>query len=150
MQYIIAGDPNEVGAVMETVRDNRFLSDAKNVTSWNIKPLTEGVVWGVIDTSNTVNVDDLKLLTSEYTSLTIGVADGDGFVEKVVAETDKIKAGTALVQSQTEGVEAQNVERKIMADFFESAEFMAIAKNIGLTPSALSGIIRTVLGGLRK
>jgi hypothetical protein len=71
---------------METVRDNRFLSDAENVTSWNIKPLTEGVVWGVIDTNNTVNVDDLKLLTSEYTSLTIGVADGDGFVEKVVAE----------------------------------------------------------------
>lgn len=86
MQYIIAGDPNEVGTVMQTVKEKRFLSDTENVKSWDIRPLTDGVVWATIETDNVVNVEDLKLITSEFTSLTIGITDGDGFVELVVAE----------------------------------------------------------------
>lgn len=87
MEYLIAGDPEQVGAVLQIVRDEeRFLSDAKNVTAWDIKPLTEGVVYGHISTNKPVDLSDLELLTSEYTSLTIGIADADGFVESVVAE----------------------------------------------------------------
>jgi hypothetical protein len=87
MEYLIAGDPEQVGAVLQIVRDEeRFLSDAKNVTGWDIKPLTEGIVYGQVSTSKPVDLSDLELLTSEYTSLTIGIADTDGFVESVVAE----------------------------------------------------------------
>lgn len=68
-------------------------------------------------------------------------------IQQVRASTNKTDASTGEILARTEGIQAQNVEREIMADFFQSAEFMAIAKNIGLTPTALSGIIRTVVGG---
>ncbi len=86
MEYIIAGDPQEVGQVMETVVKGNFLSDAKNVEKWDMRPLTEGIIYATVTTSSEVPAEDLQLLTSEYTSLTIGVADADGFVGSVVAE----------------------------------------------------------------
>jgi len=86
MEYIIAGDPQEVGQVMETVVKGHFLSDWENVEKWDMRPLTEGVIYATVTTKNEVSLSDLQLITSEYTSLTIGVADDDGFVESVVAE----------------------------------------------------------------
>lgn len=56
-------------------------------------------------------------------------------------------AGQALdmsrkIEAETAGVEADNVQREAIANFIESAEFMAAAKYIGVSPSALAGFVR--------
>lgn len=64
-------------------------------------------------------------------------------------------AGQALdmskkIQAETTGVEADNVQREAIADFIESAEFMAAAKYIGVTPQALAGFVRIFFNNGRR
>ena len=64
-------------------------------------------------------------------------------------------AGQALdmskkIQAETTGVEADNVQREAIADFIESAEFMAAAKYIGVSPQALAGFVRIFFNNGRK
>lgn len=49
-----------------------------------------------------------------------------------------------LTEAETEGVEADNVQRQIVADFLQGNEFAGIAKWIGVSPSVLAGIFRTL------
>jgi len=65
---------------------------------------------------------------------------------KVFQETEKLKAEIDKVKAETRGVEADNVQREAVAEFLESAEFAAIAKYIGVSPSTLGGIWRSFFG----
>lgn len=66
--------------------------------------------------------------------------------DKVAEEIAKIGEEIKQVRANTTGTEADNVQRQILADFYESAEFARIAKSIGVTPSTFGGIIRTFFG----
>lgn len=66
--------------------------------------------------------------------------------DKVAEEIAKIGEEIKQVRANTTGIEADNVQRQILADFYESAEFARIAKSIGITPSTFGGIIRTFFG----
>lgn len=57
--------------------------------------------------------------------------------------TEKLKAEIDKVRAETSGVEADNVQRQLIADFLSSNELAGIAKYIGVKPSMLGGIIRT-------
>lgn len=67
-------------------------------------------------------------------------------IHKTQTELDKIRKEIAQIQANTTGIEADNVAREIMADFYNSAEFMRIAKSIGINPSLLKMIGKAVLG----
>lgn len=60
----------------------------------------------------------------------------DGLIEKQIAET--------------EGIDADNVQRKILADFYESADFAAIARKMGMTPGTLGAIFKTIFKGVKR
>ena len=65
-------------------------------------------------------------------------------VDKLDTEIRQIQAQTGLTEATTAGVSADNVQKEIVADFLNSAEFFAAAKYIGISPSALGAIIRGV------
>lgn len=62
--------------------------------------------------------------------------------DKVAAEISRVNAEINQITANTTGVEADNVQRQILADFYESAEFASIARSLGVTPSTLGGIFR--------
>lgn len=64
--------------------------------------------------------------------------------EKVRWEVHRVYEEIKKVSAETEGIEADNVQRQLLADFYDSAEFAKIAKDLGLTPSTLGGIFRSI------
>lgn len=64
----------------------------------------------------------------------------------VVDQAMKVEAEISEIQARTQGIEADNVQRQIIADFLNSAEFAAIARYIGIQPSTLGVIFRTLFG----
>lgn len=63
-------------------------------------------------------------------------------IHKVQTEMDHIRKMINKVQAETAGIEADNVQREVIADFLQSAEFFGIAKYIGVSPQALGGLVR--------
>ena len=68
---------------------------------------------------------------------------------QVAAQIANIQQQTELAYQQmlesgerTQGITFENVQRKITAEFFDSAEFAKIAKDIGLTPGVLGSLIK--------
>ena len=62
--------------------------------------------------------------------------------DRIAEEMVRIKAEIEQITANTTGIEAENVQRQILADFYDSAEFAAIARNLGVTPGVLGGIFR--------
>jgi outer membrane translocation and assembly module TamA len=61
-----------------------------------------------------------------------------------------VRAELKNIEAQTEGRELENAQAKILADFYTSAEFAKIAKDIGITPSILKGIFVAIFGGKKS
>lgn len=62
--------------------------------------------------------------------------------DRIAEEIVRVKADVEQITANTTGIEAENVQRQILADFYESAEFASIAKNLGVTPGTLGAIFR--------
>jgi hypothetical protein len=101
---------------------------------------------------DTVKVDYDIALTDEQTDLVFQQ------VNKVFAEIDEVKARTSYTSQQThtsratealtrerkEGQRYDNVEKEIMAEFYDSAEFVKIARSLGMTPQMAKGVFSSV------
>lgn len=70
--------------------------------------------------------------------------------QKVGNEARKLEADMLNVEAQTEGRELENVQTKILTDFYDSANFMRIAKDIGINPGTLKAIFTALFGGKKK
>lgn len=66
--------------------------------------------------------------------------------DQVGEQIEKIGAEISKVKSETKGIDADNVQRQIMADFYSSAEFVKIAKSIGVPQNLLKTIFKGVFG----
>lgn len=68
------------------------------------------------------------------------------------AQADELKtqSQTGLVDEQKEAQRLQNIQERIMAEFYDSAEFAKIAGSLGLNASTLGGIFKSVFGALKK
>jgi len=53
-------------------------------------------------------------------------------------------ANTAFIGSKHEGVILDNMQKGILADFYNSAEFFKIAKDIGISPGMLGQIFKAI------
>lgn len=85
--YVINGEVEELSQVMDSViNESRFLSDTPNVKDFIWYPLTDGWQVAELSMSAPVNDADLLLLSSEFTSLTIGKLSQDGEVISTIAE----------------------------------------------------------------
>ena len=90
------------------------------------------------------------------------VAESETRVKRIKAEIHKIRAATKLndeqathvswmvdeiqqriwkTQAETIGIKADNVVKTILAEFYNDAGFAAIAKDLGVSPGMLKGII---------
>ena len=67
-------------------------------------------------------------------------------LEQIAATTVKLREEVKKVAAETKGVEYQNVEKRILADFYNSAEPARIAKSIGVDASLLKSIIGKLFG----
>lgn len=70
--------------------------------------------------------------------------------QQVYMAAQKLNEEAQLVVAQTEGVQHDNVQKQILADFYDSAEFARIAKDIGLNPGTLKGIFGALFGGKKR
>jgi hypothetical protein len=57
------------------------------------------------------------------------------------AQHDQIVAQTNLTNEQKKGVSLENTQNQILADFYDSAESVKVAKEMGITQGALKTII---------
>jgi hypothetical protein len=77
-------------------------------------------------------------------------------IQRVSAEVVRIgqqielnKKQMDLLASQTEGVDLDNKQKRILADFYESAEFARIGKDLGMNAGMLKGLFTAIFGGKR-
>ena len=72
--------------------------------------------------------------------------------DRIAEEIAKIGSEIEQIKANTQGIEFENVEREILAEFYQSAEFASIARKFGLSVPALRGIFSTVFGkaGVRR
>lgn len=63
-------------------------------------------------------------------------------IEQLQQQTNLAIQQTEESASRTKSVDLDNVQKKILADFYDSAEFAKVAKDIGLSPAAFGGLIR--------
>nr|QXN72796.1 MAG: DNA pilot protein [Microvirus sp.] len=63
--------------------------------------------------------------------------------DRVAHEINKLANEAQRLEADTDSINYDNVQKKILADFYDSAEFARIAKSLGITPSTFGGIIRT-------
>lgn len=77
-------------------------------------------------------------------------------IQRVSAEVVRIgqqielnKKQMDLLASQTEGVDLDNQQKKILAEFYETAEFAKIAKDLGMNAGMLKGLFTAIFGGKR-
>lgn len=68
----------------------------------------------------------------------------------VAEEIQKKHEEIQLIRQNTIGTEADNVERQIMAEFYQSADFAAIARKLGISPQVLAGVFRIFFGRSRR
>lgn len=86
--YIITADHTEIVGVAETIRERRFLSDTENVATYSWYPLGDSGMQAIEITlikGADVSEEDLKLLTTHYTSMDIGVLNPDNSVASQVS-----------------------------------------------------------------
>ncbi|AXF52676.1 MAG: DNA pilot protein [Microviridae sp.] len=70
-------------------------------------------------------------------------------IHKVQTEMDKLRKETLRIQADTTGINAENVQRQVIADFINSAELVGIAKYIGINPTLLKGFARILSKGAK-
>lgn len=77
--YLITGDVNEIAGIIDNVRkENRFMSDAKNVEGFQWYPLDAYTQVAELSMTKEVDLAELQMLTKDLTSITIGrLYDGD-------------------------------------------------------------------------
>lgn len=95
----------------------------------------------VIKQSNEVDrINSLLENDAAYRSLTE--------VQKVQVReaANKLNMEWDLINEQTQGKKYDNIQSKIMADFYESADMVKIAKDIGISPSLLKSIFSGLFG----
>lgn len=88
-KYIITGDHAEVATITENIpQEERFLSDTANVEEFVMYETAVGwlAVEITVSEGKEVALEDLALLTSEFTSLTIAVGTDDAPVVNMIAE----------------------------------------------------------------
>ena len=66
--------------------------------------------------------------------------------QKVEWEARNLFAIIQRTDAQTEGIGYENVEKRILADFYNSAEFARIVKDLGVSGSVLGSWIKTLIG----
>lgn len=66
-------------------------------------------------------------------------------INRVIVEIDRIKAEIASTRELTIGRTHANIESGIMADYYQSAEFMRVVKEIGTTKAALEYLFKNTL-----
>jgi hypothetical protein len=71
-------------------------------------------------------------------------------IHMVQNQMHNVRAELKNIEAQTEGRELENAQAKILTDFYTSAEFARIAKDIGITPSTLKGIFVAIFGGKKS
>lgn len=69
---------------------------------------------------------------------------------KVSSEINVIQQQVLKLQAETDAVEFENVQREILADFYDTAEFMRIAQSIGISPQLLKQIFGAFFSRSRK
>jgi len=66
--------------------------------------------------------------------------------QKVEWEARNLFATIQKTDAQTEGIGYENVQSRILAEFYESAEFAKIVKDLGVSGSVVSSWIKTLIG----
>lgn len=85
-EFIIVGEVQDVAEFsIPIVKDNRFLSDDKNVTGWSWFPLTADTQVIELKTSTRPTNSELGLLTAMYPSFTVATVV-DGYVTEIFAD----------------------------------------------------------------
>lgn len=98
------------------------LATAREVTEQNTRVLSQKKILQEIE--NLKQTEDLTRLQKA----------------KVSVEINRIQKEVYQVEENTTARRLENVQAQILADFYASAEFVRIAKDIGISPSTLKGI----------
>lgn len=70
----------------------------------------------------------------------------DAQVSQVGQTIRNLKTQMAKLKEETKGISFENVQRQIMSDFYDSAEFARIAKEMGINAGLLKSIFSKFLG----
>ena len=71
-------------------------------------------------------------------------------IRKVSREVHRITAEIDSIRENTSAKEFENVQNEIVAKFYDSAEFMRIAKEVGISPNILKMIFVKFIGTGKK
>jgi hypothetical protein len=70
-------------------------------------------------------------------------------VTQIAQQIKLSEAQIKQMAEQTQGIKLDNVQKGILADFYETADFAKIAKDLGMNAGMLKGLFTAIFGGKR-
>lgn len=111
---------------------------------------------GLQDTQQELNKEQVKEVAERIVGMPQArmlvaqqIQQVSALVVQIGQQIELTKKQMDLVGSQTEGVQLDNQQKAILADFYESAEFAKIGKDLGMNAGMLKGLFTAIFGGKR-